>query len=355
MKSKLKILTMMFIAALVVLIVVTYRTMMNQERQVYFVYYISLLFLVFAAVALLVWISTAVISPLKELKQAIQKAKEGNLNDILDIDRHDELGEVCEEFEGLRMKLKSDEEKRETFERENKELIGNISHDLKTPITVIKGHVEGIMDGIASTPEKLDRYLKTILSKVNDMNTLIDELTYYTKIDTNRVPYQFEKISAVEFFDDCAEDIMPALETENVEFRYHNSVSHDVQIIADPEQLKRVINNIVNNSVKYMDKEEKKITLALTDSNDFIQAAIEDNGRGIATKDLPYIFDRFYRTDASRNSNRGGSGIGLSIVKKIIEDHEGKIWAQSREGEGTKLVFILRKYQEVPYEQDIDR
>ena len=82
---------------------------------------------------------------------------------------------------------------------------------------------------------------------------------------------------------------------------------------------------------------------------DFIQVEIEDNGRGIATKDLPYIFDRFYRTDASRNSSKGGSGIGLSIVKKIIEDHGGKIWAtQQGRRSGTAMYFVLRKYQEVP-------
>ena len=102
------------------------------------------------------------------------------------------------------------------------------------------------------------------------------------------------------------------------------------KIIADPEQLKRVINNIVSNSLKYMEREHGLINLRIKDVGDFIQVELEDNGKGIAAKDLPNIFDRFYRTDASRNSSKGGSGIGLSIVKKIIEDHGGKIWATSR-------------------------
>ena len=125
-------------------------------------------------------------------------------------------------------------------------------------------------------------------------------------------------------------------------------MEEDVKVIADAEQIKRVINNIINNSLKYMDKQKGKINLRVKDVGDFVQIELEDNGRGIATKDLTNIFERFYRTDASRNSSKGGSGIGLSIVKKIIEEHGGKIWATSREGTGTTMYFVLRKYQEVP-------
>ena len=127
-----------------------------------------------------------------------------------------------------------------------------------------------------------------------------------------------------------------------------DNLCHPVSVIADAEQIKRVINNIVSNSIKYMDKSHKVINIRLRDVGDFVQVEIEDNGKGIATKDLTKIFDRFYRTDASRNSTRGGSGIGLSIVKKILEDHGGKVWATSKEGVGTTMYFVLRKYQEVP-------
>ena len=123
-----------------------------------------------------------------------------------------------------------------------------------------------------------------------------------------------------------------------------------MQIIADPEQLKRVIHNIINNSIKYLDKPKGFINIRVKDVGDFIQVEIEDNGKGIAKKDLPYIFDRLFRADTSRNSATGGSGIGLSIVRKIIEDHGGKIWATSKEETGTIMYFVLRKYQEVPNE-----
>ena len=234
------------------------------------------------------------------------------------------------------------------LEKENRELISNISHDLKTPITAVKGYVEGIMDGVADTPEKMDRYVRTIYNKTNEMDHLINELTFYSKIDTNRIPYTFNKLNVEDYFADCAEEVGLELETRGIELVYANYVEKDVMVIADGEQIRRVIHNIISNAIKYMDKPKGIIQIRIKDVGDFIQIEIEDNGKGIGPKDLPYIFDRFYRTDVSRNSSKGGSGIGLSIVKKILEDHGGKVWATSRLGIGTIMYFVLRKYQEVP-------
>ena len=163
-----------------------------------------------------------------------------------------------------------------------------------------------------------------------------------------------EKINVGEYFNDCIEEIGLDLESKNIGLAYFNYTDGSTQIIADPEQLRRVIHNIIGNSIKYLDKPRGLINIRLKDVGDFIQVEIEDNGRGIAAADLPYIFDRFYRADASRNSATGGSGIGLSIVKKIIEDHGGKIWATSKESIGTVMYFVIRKYQEVPNEQSIN-
>ena len=233
-------------------------------------------------------------------------------------------------------------------ERLKVDLITNISHDLKTPITAIKGYVEGIMDGVADTPEKMDRYVRTIYNKTNEMDHLINELTFYSKIDTNRIPYTFSKLNVEDYFEDCSEEVGLELETRGIELVYANYVEKDVMVIADGEQIRRVIHNIISNAIKYMDKPKGIIQIRIKDVGDFIQIEIEDNGKGIGPKDLPYIFDRFYRTDVSRNSSKGGSGIGLSIVKKILEDHGGKVWATSRLGIGTIMYFVLRKYQEVP-------
>ena len=210
------------------------------------------------------------------------------------------------------------------------------------------------MDGVADTPEKMDKYIKTIYNKANDMTRLINELTIYSGIDSNRIPYNFRPVNVGEYFRDCIEEVGLDLESKHITLNFDNFVPDDVKIIADPEQMKRVIDNIISNSVKYIDKTDGRITIRLIDNEDSVRVEIEDNGKGIAQKDLSKIFERFYRTDASRNSSQGGSGIGLSIVKKIIEDHGGYIWATGKEGEGTCMHFVIRKYKENDDEQSID-
>lgn len=292
------------------------------------------------------WIGKGVFTPINQLNKAMQNIAEGNLEYHLPENIDGEIGELYRNYEDMRLRLKESTDEKILAEKQNKELVSNISHDLKTPITAIKGYVEGIMDGVADSPEKMDKYIRTIYNKANDMDRLINELTVYSGIDSNRIPYHFHRINVAEYFGDCVEEVGLDLESKNIELNYSNLVSPDTIIIADPEQLKRVINNIIGNSVKYLDKPKGEIDIRILDEVDAIRVEIEDNGKGIASKDLPQIFERFYRTDASRNSSQGGSGIGLSIVKKIVEDHGGYIWATSKEGEGTCMHFVIRKYQD---------
>lgn len=312
--------------------------------------FMLVLLLVMVGLILSMWIYGAILKPLGKLQQATREIKDGNLNFELDITEQDEIGQLCLDFEEMRQRLRDTAEEKLQYDMENKELISNISHDLKTPITAIKGYCEGIMDGVASSPERMEKYIRTIYNKANDMDRLIDELTFYSKIDTNKIPYVFTKLDICQYFNDCVEELTMELEAKNITLNFSNAVEPGVTIIADTEQLKRVINNIVSNSVKYLDKRRGILMIRLIDVGDFVQVEIEDNGRGISQKDLPNIFDRFYRADSSRNSSQGGSGIGLSIVKKIIEDHGGKIWATSKEGIGTVMHFVLRKHQEVLHE-----
>lgn len=312
--------------------------------------FMLVLLLIMVVLVLSMWIYRAILRPLSKLQQATREIKDGNLDFELDVTEQDEIGQLCLDFEEMRQRLKDTAEEKLQYDMENKELISNISHDLKTPITAIKGYCEGIMDGVASSPERMEKYIRTIYNKANDMDRLIDELTFYSKIDTNKIPYTFTKLDIGSYFADCVEELAMELESKNITLNYYNYVEPGTMIIADTEQLKRVVNNIVSNSVKYLDKRRGLLIIRLKDVGDFVQIEIEDNGKGIAQKDLPSIFDRFYRADSSRNSAQGGSGIGLSIVKKIVEDHGGKIWATSKEGIGTVMHFVLRKYQEVLHE-----
>lgn len=311
-------------------------------------FFSAFLILIFTGLSVGLWIYRSIATPLVKLKKATQNIKEGNLDFVLNVEGTDEFSELCQDFEEMRRRLKESAEEKIAIDKENRELISNISHDLKTPMTAIKGYVEGIMDGVADTPEKMNRYVRTIYNKTNEMDHLINELTFYSKIDTNRIPYTFSKLNVDDYFADCAEEVGLELETRGIQLFYSNYVDRDVMVILDGEQIRRVIHNLVSNAIKYLDKNKGVIQIRVKDVGDFIQVEVEDNGKGISHKDLPYIFDRFYRADVSRNSSKGGSGIGLSIVRKILEDHGGKVWATSREGIGTIMYFVLRKYQEVP-------
>ncbi|MBQ6545646.1 MAG: HAMP domain-containing histidine kinase [Lachnospiraceae bacterium] len=316
----------------------------EMRQLLFYVIVLMAIVLFITGVMLSLWIYKSVTEPLKKLGAATHKIRDGELDFLIEEEGPEEVRTLCRDFEQMRGRLKEASEEKIRNDNENKELISNISHDLRTPIAAIKGYVEGILDGVADTPEKMDHYLRTIYNKTNEMDRLIGELTLYSRIDTNRMPYAFAAISVRRFFDDAAEDISLELSGRQVAFEYQNEVPEDVQFIADGEQIARVVSNIISNSLKYMDKPEKRMEMHVREAGDFIEVSIKDNGAGIAKKDLASIFNRFYRADPSRHPSQGGSGIGLSIVKKIVEDHGGRVWAQSEIGEETTIFLEFRKY-----------
>ncbi len=317
---------------------------MINKRFMKYLIFVMILILILTSTLITAWINKDIYKPLKEFGVAMKHIANGDFDYRMAHVRDDEMGQLYENYEQMRLQLKENEEEKLQNEKKSKELVSNISHDLKTPITSIKGYVEGIMDGVADTPEKMDKYIKTIYNKANDMDRLINELTTYSGIDSNKIPYQFHLLNISDYFSDCVEEVGLDLESKNISLNFTNLVSPDTCVVADPEQMKKVINNIISNSVKYMGHERGAIDIRILDEGESVTIEIEDNGKGIAAKDIGNIFERFYRTDASRNSLQGGSGIGLSIVKKIIEDHGGYVWATSKEGEGTCMHFVLRKY-----------
>lgn len=307
----------------------------------------GLFILLFTSFMLTRWIQKGVIDPVKELNTAMKAIKNGNLEYRLENNLHGEMGELYANYEEMRLQLKESMEENELNEMQNREMISNISHDLKTPITAIKGYMEGLLDGVADTPEKVDRYVRTVYHKAKDMDKLIDELTVYSGIDNSKLAYNFHCMNVADYFSDCVEEVGLDLESKNIKLEYMNIATEDTKIIADPEQMKKVINNIISNSVKYKNEDESIIKIRILEDVESVTIEIEDNGKGIETKNLSNIFERFYRTDTSRNSAQGGSGIGLSIVKKIIEDHGGYVWATSKEDEFTCIHFVIRKYKEL--------
>ena len=289
------------------------------------------------------YVSRSIIRPIRELQRAAKQMKEGNLDVSIKPMSKDELGQLAQGFEEMRVRLKGSIEMQQAYEENRKELIANISHDLKTPITTIKGYVEGIRDGVANNPEKIERYIQTIYSKSMDLDHMIDELFLYSKLDLQRLPFHFEKIHFDHYLQDFVEELRFDVEEMKVEVELVIDNNGSYLITGDREHLKRVITNIVENSLKYIDKENKKIIFYLSTSESHVLFKMEDNGPGIAEENLPLIFDRFYRADLARGTEKGGSGLGLSIAKRIIEEHHGSIWAESKKGQGTTILFTLEK------------
>jgi histidine kinase len=288
-------------------------------------------------------VSKSIIRPLRALKIATEEIKNGNLDYEVKPMSKDEIGELSLAFEQMRRKLKESVELQLRYEENRKELVSNISHDLKTPMTAILGYIQGILDGVANSPEKLEKYLSVIFKKATDMDRLIDELFLFSKLDLNHVSFHFEEVEIHHYLQNCLEELQCDVDSHQISLSYHKEGEESVYVKADREKLKRVIFNVVDNSTKYMDKGKGEIKISTHYDKEYVTIGIQDNGPGISPESLPYIFDRFYRADLSRNTQTGGSGLGLAIAKHLIEEHDGDIWAESTLHQGTLITLQLKR------------
>lgn len=292
-------------------------------------------------------VSRSILKPLKKLEYGTNQIKNGNLDFSLKVKEKDELGRLCNAFDTMRIELQNSIQKQLQYEENKKELISIISHDLRTPITAIKGYVEGIMDNVADTPEKQERYLQVIYNKAKDMEKLIEDLFLLSKLDLNRIELQLERTNLKQYFDDCVQELRLECTSRDIRLEYIDEMEEECFSWVDPQKLKQVIMNIVQNANKYMDKEEKRIEMKVMSYDRHVVVSIKDNGIGIKKEELSNIFEMFYRADKSRSANIGGSGLGLAIAKQIIERHNGSIWADSVFGEYTIINFSLPKEQKI--------
>ncbi|MBC1896998.1 HAMP domain-containing histidine kinase [Listeria booriae] len=294
----------------------------------------------FLVIALLSYfVAKSVIQPILHLKEGAEKIEAGNLDfEMEKTTGKNEIATLISTFEKMRIRLKKSLEVQEQYENNRKELLSNISHDLKTPITSIVGYIEGIQDGVANTPEKQAKYLEIAHAKAKDMNALIDELFLFSKLDLHKEPFYMRSVDLNALLAQIAEESEFSFPDAQISLTVPDE---KLMTNADREKLKRVFENLIHNSMKYMDKTQAKITIQLEKQQDMAIITFGDNGKGIPDANLNAIFDRFYREEQSRNSNTGGSGLGLSIAKQIVEEHQGRIWATSELGVGTAVCVAL--------------
>ncbi|WP_424765539.1 sensor histidine kinase [Paenibacillus sp. sgz302251] len=297
--------------------------------------------LVLTHIFLTTFMSKNIIRPLQALRNAAREIKEGNYDFKLHVSGRDEIGQLGIAFEEMRSRLQQSIRVQLQYEKNRKELIANISHDLRTPLTAIRGYVDGIMDGIADTPEKSAKYMRTIAVKADEMDNLIEELFLYSKLDLDRQPFQFELVNLDSFLQDWAEELQFELGKKAIMFNADIRLNSEIIVSLDRDHFKRVLGNIVQNSVRFIDKSDPEIHLNAYRKGGEAVIEIADNGIGIDSGALPHIFERFYRADESRNAHTGGSGLGLAIAKQIMDGHDGIITASSEPGIGTTIELRL--------------
>lgn len=291
----------------------------------------------------LIWITTKdIVRPLRQLEQGSRRIAEGDLNFSLHSEVRNEVGSVIRSYEKMRSELQLAIGAQLAMEESRKQLISNISHDLKTPLTSIKGYVEGIREGVANDPEKLKKYIDVIHSKTLDMDRMIDDLFLYSKLDLDQERFDFEAVPLQEFYRQTLNELSMEYESAGVRLTGQYEAGADAVATMDAQKIKRVILNIVGNSVKFMDKQEPSIQVYFgKQAQQEWVIAVTDNGPGMDPSELEQIFDRFYRGDVNRNQNVAGAGLGLSIAKQIVQHHGGKMYAKSEPGRFMTVMFTI--------------
>ena len=313
------------------------------SRSGFFIIAIAIIFIL-SIVSLSLITSSTIVKPLKKLSDGAHEIARGNLDYVIDYESTNEIGKTVDAFNDMTDRLRESMHWKNEAEASKREIIAGVAHDLRTPMTSVKGYVEGIRDGIADTPEKQERYLERIYQSTVTMEKLLDELLTVSKLEAGKISLDLQKIRVNDFLTDCENSIGLYLEKKGIVNNYDNKCSDEAFVMLDSDQFQRVIRNIVSNAVRYR-KEDVQcvINFSAREYKKTVIFAIEDNGIGVSSEALPKIFDNFYRADPARSQVSEGSGLGLYICKQIVELHGGRIWASSKEGEGTTIHIALNK------------
>ena len=279
------------------------------------------------------------VKPVAELNKSADAIIKGNFDKKIIYNSDTEIGKLCASFEMMRDELKDSIERERRLEDSRKELITCISHDLRTPIASIKAYSDGILDGVAKDPDSIKRYLIVISKKTEVLTKLINDLFEHCQIELNKLSINKKEIYSGEFLKSIAYEL--SLEFENSTQQFEASGMPNVLINIDKLRIEQVIYNLIQNSKKYTPP-DGKIIFGAEMEDDYLKIYVKDNGYGIKSEDMPFIFDKFYRGEKARSTDKGGSGLGLSICKYIVENHGGQIFVESCSS-GSNFYFVIPK------------
>lgn len=283
-----------------------------------------------------------IMEPLNALEDGAKRMKHNDLTQNIEYTGDIEFENVCAAFNDMRESVLTAQEKSRRYEKARTDMIAGISHDLRTPLTAVRGTIKGLMDGIASTPEQQEKFLQTAYRRTEEIDTLLNQLFYFSKMETGNMPLSFQTIEISAFLQNYVNTRQRDMEAGREKITVHtNEITADV--CTDPKQLQRVLDNLLENSRKYSEKIPLKIDIVLDRTPQSLCICFKDNGLGVSEEKLPYIFEEFYRCDESRNKKEG-NGLGLYIVKYLIGAMGGSVRAENQNG--------LAIYLELPPAQE---
>lgn len=271
-----------------------------------------------------------IMEPLDALSDGAKRIRNNDLTQDIEYSGDIEFENVCRTFNEMRGTILSEQEKNRKYEKARTDMIAGISHDLRTPLTAIRGTIKGLLDGVASTPERQKKFLETAYRRTGDMDMLLNQLFYLSKLETGNMPLNIRSIEISDFIRNYVKGKRELLENEQVE------ITADMKgkagyVSVDPEQLQRIFDNLLENSRKYGEATPLKIKIILDRVGEDFCICFSDNGVGVPEEKISYIFDEFYCGDESRNKKEG-NGLGLYIVKVLIEAMGGSVRAENAGG-----------------------
>ena len=283
-----------------------------------------------------------IIQPLAPLNEGVRQIHDSNFAYRIDYQANDEFRPVCDAFNEMAAKLETSTAQQKKDEANRRELIAGISHDLRTPLTSIKGYLEGIETGVATTPEMREKYFAIIKNKAADMEHIIEQLFLFSKLDMDEFPLAMRQVDISRVVCDMVEDSAGEYASRGLAVQF-GEMPENIHVNADVLMLRNVIINILENSAKYKTLEHGQMEISAAVVGNSVLLRLADNGPGVDAEMLPKLFDVFYRTDPSRS--KLGSGLGLAISVKIIERMGGSIHAELPTAGGLAIVIRLPRQQ----------
>lgn len=313
--------------------------------------------LIFAAAvaAFSFFTSRTIVRPIKKIARGADAIAGGDLDYQIDYDSTNELGQTVESFNAMRLRLKESIESQRESEQLRREMTAGFAHDLRTPLTSIKGYAEGLLDGIANTPEKQQRYLQTIYDSAAQTEKILDDLLALSKLELGSTGSDRSIVKLQAFLADAAPELSGFMESRGCSFELKNQCPPDTEIELDTDAFQRVFLNILGNAAKYARPDTPgHVTLTVTAYDRVVILEFADNGIGVAKDQLSKIFNAMYRTDPARSQVSQGSGLGLAVCKQIVEQNGGSIWARSHTDAGLSIFISLPKREQSTDEENID-